>query len=56
MNIDPQSKSGHQNQPGTQKLNDQQQQQGTQQAQKPGPAKAPEAAGTQSPVTEAAKS
>jgi hypothetical protein len=55
MNIDPQKESGQQNQPSTQKLNDQQQRQGQQQAWKPDATKAPEAAGTKSPGTEGAK-
>lgn len=55
MTNDAQNKSGQQNQPTTQKLNDQQQQQGAQQAPKPETATAPQAAGAKSPATETAK-
>ena len=56
MNSDQQNKSGQQTQPGTQKLNEQQQKQGGQQVGKPDAEKAPEAAGDKSPGAEGTKS
>jgi len=56
MNIDQQNKSGQQNQPGTQKLNDQQQRQSDRQTPKLDATKAPEAAGNKSSGAEGAKS
>ena len=56
MNIERQIKSGQQNEPGTQKLNDQQQRQGEQRTPKPDATKAPQAAGNKSSGAEGAKS